>query len=854
MYRNPFSLIPFLVILALSFVSAFAQQAVTFDARRMLIPMSPSAKDLPAVAQGLARGLMLQHNVAKTVFESQPAQLVLQNFPIPGNDGATLELVRTRAVVDANTEFYTYGKQGKVAFTPSPVVSYKGTVNGDPSTAVSLHYADGDLTGYIQRADGRKTVITRDFAFAQQQFATAHMIADEVTMFGVDPLSKFVCGSESLPFDVDAARRKMVLPSSAKGIESTQAEYLREFRLAIVLREDIDSVMKRRGQSDAQIAQYFVKVVASMAQVYEQELDASLYVGYMEKFTEDFPSGYFYDGVSPGNLLEEFSADWSGRMNSVNRTVAHLYALIRPAGGSFVGGIAFLDQLCNKRARGGYAVSTVYLNAQALPGDAARSNAFVWDVFVAAHEIGHNIGANHTHNCVWNPPVDTCQIQADRTDGCFNDANLRRARPGTIMSYCHLVNGSSTPLTFGTRPAERMRTWVAAAECAPILPQPTLHITAPRGAESFALGDNLSIRWASARVSTVNLFWSANEAGPWTPIVSNLNAAARNYQWTIPVLSSSRFWIRAEDASNPNVNDTSLASYRLDIPVVLDAPKGGERLGQGSEFTIRWTKSAGVGNVRLEFAPDGQTWEAIEESSASTAKVWTVPAVTTSNARVRVAALSAPQAPSTSADFAIGARRFALEIPEEGGKLCKNQTNQYRWNADFVPMIRIQYSTDDGGVWRSATQQTTIETSLWQIFSRNVNMNNVPSGTPLKLRVLDASSEEVLATRDLLSMDSCDAAVSVDEFSAAAPFAISSVGPNPSNSVVRVSVSSDVPTSGKLSVVATDGRVVLVQSEVSIAQGTTSFEVPVGNLSNGSYRLVLTAGGATVTAPVVVHR
>jgi hypothetical protein len=164
-------------------------------------------------------------------------------------------------------------------------------------------------------------------------------------------------------------------------------------------------------------------------------------------------------------------------MNNVDRTIAHLYALIRPVGGSFVGGIAYLNGLCNKRHRGGYGVSTVYLNANEIPGDPNRSNAFVWDVFVAAHEMGHNIGAFHTHNCFWSPPVDTCQLSIDLTDGCYSDPALRRVVPGTIMSYCHLANGSRTPLTFGSRVAERMRGWIAASSCAPFVTKPTLTIT-----------------------------------------------------------------------------------------------------------------------------------------------------------------------------------------------------------------------------------------------------------------------------------------------------------------------------------------------------------------------------------------
>ena len=69
-------------------------------------------------------------------------------------------------------------------------------------------------------------------------------------------------------------------------------------------------------------------------------------------------------------------------------------------------------------------------------------------------------------------------------------------------------------------------------------------------------------------------------------------------------------------------------------------------------------------------------------------------------------------------------------------------------------------------------------------------MNNVPKGTPLKLRVIDAVTEEVLDTRENLVMDSCDAPVSVSETSEDVPFSITSISPNPATSVVRLSIGS----------------------------------------------------------------
>ena len=836
--------------------SAFAQ--VRIDTRTLFVPVQVEKQDASAQTTANLRTTALSHATARALFEPQPQRIELANFPIPGTDGITLKLERTRTVVDANTEIYTHTKQGKVRMKVRPVVSYKGTINGDPETMVSLHYSDADVTGFIQERDGHRVIIGRDFSSAQSATATPHIIGEEAAMFGVDPLSRFICGNESLPVDDDAIRRKMSLPVVGKGAENTQADDLREFKMAVVLREDIDSVMKRRGQTDEQIVQYFIKVISAMAQVYEQDLNAYLYMAYFEKFTVDEPSGYYYDGRSPGDLLEEFSSDWSKRMNNVDRTVAHLYALIRPVGGSFVGGIAFLDQLCNKKFRGGYGVSTVYLTATDIPGNPNAGNAFVWDVFVAAHEMGHNVGSPHTHNCYWSPPVDTCQLapQIDQTDGCFADQSLRRVIPGTIMSYCHLVNGNRTPLTFGPRVSERMRGWIKASPCVPLITRPLVQLTEPRGTDSYQPDEKMTIRWKSNRIAQVNLLWGPAVSGPWTKIAGPLNAADELFTWTVPSNLSPEFWVRIEDASDPNVNDTSLAKYRLSVPVVLTAPKGGERLGSGSTYQIRWTRAQGITNVKVEFASDGTTFETLAASLNAATFNWTVPATATSNARIRVTALSAPSTPSSSGEFSIGAPRFVLDIPEENAKLCKNQPNQYRWTSDFVESARIQYSTDNGTNWRTATQQSTIDLSVWQVFSTNINMNNVPPGTKVKLRVIDAASESnVLATRDNLVIDTCAKPVSVDEESEMrAPFTITSVHPNPASTSVTCVVGSDKDVESSFVLIATDGSEIVLRSTERLVSGTQTITLPLSNVAVGAYRLAIRSGAMQTSTPLMIVR
>lgn len=78
-----------------------------------------------------------------------------------------------------------------------------------------------------------------------------------------------------------------------------------------------------------------------------------------------------------------------------------------------------------------------------------------WNYESLAHEMGHNLGLNHTHDCVWGPSnnekVDTCW-----SGGVCPPVDMVQLK--TIMSYCRLagVGIDLLGVGFGTLPTERM--------------------------------------------------------------------------------------------------------------------------------------------------------------------------------------------------------------------------------------------------------------------------------------------------------------------------------------------------------------------------------------------------------------
>ncbi len=163
------------------------------------------------------------------------------------------------------------------------------------------------------------------------------------------------------------------------------------------------------------------------------------------------PEPYRTDNYS--NTLADFRTEVG---TAFNGDIAHLLT----TGSHGYGGIAGVDALC-KRYKA-HAYSNIFQNY-------ADWSTYSRTVFLVAHEIGHNLGSRHTHNCVWNgnnTAIDGC----GPTEGYIDDDCEIAPLPttaGTIMSYCYLIDniGIDFSLGFGEQPGDLIRDRVYNAVC-----------------------------------------------------------------------------------------------------------------------------------------------------------------------------------------------------------------------------------------------------------------------------------------------------------------------------------------------------------------------------------------------------
>lgn len=394
---------------------------------------------------------------------------------LPDLGAVTLEVERFRvfapdAVIQAMTD------RGPVPIAKQQSILLRGSIKGVSGSHVMLACHQDYAVGYIdvKSADGRRRLLISPTAFPDKRVTM--IVYDE--RFAAHP-QPWLCGT-------DDSRSTPVDERRGKGTEGTQST-LR--RIEMVLEGDF-TYYQDHGSNVTVATNYAEDVIAACSDVYERDVAATLFITRWNVWTVNDP----WPGVNTSDLLVQFR-DW-GRANlgAVNRSIVHMLS-----GVNNIGGIAYLDVLCNKNA--GYAVDGLNNNI------VYPRAGYVWDTDVTSHELGHNVGSPHTHSCAWAPPIDSC-VTAEGT--CY--AGTKPVK-GTIMSYCHLT-AAGTNLEFHPRVQTLMRNELAAASaCVPLIS----NLTVNAGRDTTVCPSTPAQLRATTSGGTAPFTYS------WTPVATLVN-------------------------------------------------------------------------------------------------------------------------------------------------------------------------------------------------------------------------------------------------------------------------------------------------------------------------------------------
>ena len=329
----------------------------------------------------------------------------LLDMPLGNTRVATLALRPSESFTgESRIDAMRPGADGALVAAPVEVrgAFLAGSIVDEPGTHAFLAVSDAGTYGYVETAD--RTYIISSGPFG----AGLPTVSYDLTSLppGLIETPAWTCGTAE-PDEAPSA------PGDG-GVAGVQP--CRQVRVAF---ETDFEFLQLFGGSTTAATGYISTLASALTAIYTRDVNVRIASVYARLWTTAADP---WTAANTSTQLEEFEAYWAFNMSSIARDTAHFLS-----GRGLGGGIAYLPGLCNGSPFGVSANLGGFF-----PTPLADNNGQNWDIYVVAHELGHNFGAPHTHS--YAPPLDGCGSSPQDCTAANQDA-------GTIMSYCHLCAG-----------------------------------------------------------------------------------------------------------------------------------------------------------------------------------------------------------------------------------------------------------------------------------------------------------------------------------------------------------------------------------------------------------------------------
>ena len=268
------------------------------------------------------------------------------------------------------------------------VTTFKGKVAGEADSDVRMTVSGAAIEGYVQ-VNGEKFFV--EPAQKYSKFAGA----EDVVVYSAEDLL------EDKGFTCDAELSKRI-EHGKEMVEKNGVESVQEMRV-IELATEADFQFVTRAGNAVQANNEILSTLNMVEGMYERELNLSISVTFQHTWSVTDP----FDIVDAGTMLVSLKNYWNANFpqSQHRRNTTYLFSG-KP---NIVGiGVAYIGVICNA-PNFGY-------------GLGGRTTSALANNLVVAHEIGHNLGANHV----------------DATQSCANttmNAIVSELTPPVFCSY-----------------------------------------------------------------------------------------------------------------------------------------------------------------------------------------------------------------------------------------------------------------------------------------------------------------------------------------------------------------------------------------------------------------------------------
>ncbi len=367
--------------------------------------------------------------------------VVVSEWPVAPGDRQKVRF-RSIQVYSPDAKVWVMDRTGKREISRSQRVHLAGVSLDDPTVRLVL-----SIDPMSMSLRGSVTYGNRQYSLAETSFEGLKRIEivdneDLLLDKGVEP--RYGCAFDETPWR-EIRDKSIVIP--LLGGEFIKSVSLRQ--IVVAVDTDNEFNWKRFSNNTGDAEDWIADLFAEMTTLYERDLNLRILKGDTTlRLDPDAPDEFDDDPYtilgSPVDTphLDEFGDYWAANMGTISRTFAMLLSGKSPNPHSS-SGIAWVDGYCEKQSYGGgYSVSQIF-TASYIP--------LLNSLRVIAHELGHNLGSQHTH--CYSPPVDYCYACES---GCYSGTvACPSGGQGTLMSYCHVqTNPASCSATCGDNAAE----------------------------------------------------------------------------------------------------------------------------------------------------------------------------------------------------------------------------------------------------------------------------------------------------------------------------------------------------------------------------------------------------------------